>query len=1239
MNNIKKMLFAAATAAVTASMALAGGNLTKEEAHIYINAGHGSWGSNDRNMTTINHAIGDTTGFYESNTNLWKALKMGSTLEKWGVPKANIMYSRVKNGPYPTVAGAADAELYNRNLTEISEECNAFNTDYFLSIHSDAATEGSATNLSLLIYNGYTVPAADDENMWEGSRSLEYQKTSRAMAETLWPILESNGIDVFSSTAQRIVGDLTFYYHLNSPADNVNGYAGYLGVLRRNTCDGFLAEGYCHTYQPARHRALNPDYCGQEGVRYARGVAAWFGWETESTGYIMGSVKDLHEVFSHQYYHPNTSSMDIWKPINYATVTLYKGGVKIAEYTTDREYNGVFVFENLEPGDDYTIDAVAPGYKSLWALNEEYGRDNATWTVTAGETTYPIIQLEAEGYEANPTYNYPAPIQDKWLEVASSYEMRQDFVKKPVDVLAGKTIRREVVKGDSAYVLAIDEEQKPHIYCLDACTQSMLFEISTTGIGNADDENELMPISDIAFTSDSILVACNLVKTSFNPTGVLRFYTWKRDDKTLQPVGDPMEWFTSSDNYTSGNFNNAITGQSIAVNGRYEKCLIAVTAETAGASGEVRIPLFTISRKGLVGTIRNQDKALFTKALLGDDYQLTTSPYGDSNFVIDGSLTTPQEFAAGADVSAPVYGSKLSAEVMPASQNGYTFFKYAKRTLLVVPTANGEGAASGVALYDVTDGLDAAKFIPTTNTTLEAAAAGYVRAYSGVNNADISLYLNTDGAVTRFTTEGVEQTDYMGVYAYGLNVVKNEDCYTFSFDVNDDCLEGARIIFTDAASGEYVGETVFDSVKAGHNDVTLFAEDLSGAEGQELAWAVEVASNNVTTFRNLLPRESYTLNRAYATVDVSPASPSFGKTFVSNYNGGSKPDNGIIIYDQNFNRENETVLANGAFGTNGCIGISPDGYVFVTDATEANAGLWCSADNTDYASFNQFFEGTAASGVVTNGGVEVAGVAGSVAFVGEGASLKMLSLMKNSSKKYQINIYDLGAVNTEMIPAGWGIAPSKTLALPSAMIADAQIAPVEQGVWVCANISLQTNSETAPTLCFVDYNGNVTFNSGELKNKSLLDGAAGSGFAVSRDGKMLAVNDGYGVFQFFAVTFEDTTPTLTPLYSFKHDIGVSAKRIQDGDYVEQMAFDYAGNLVASGHYLGVFAVPTIDNRSVTPATTTVISKGSGVEGTIADVDPNAPVEYFNLQGIRVQNPEKGVYIKRQGRHAEKVLIP
>lgn len=37
-------------------------------------------------------------------------------------------------------------------------------------------------------------------------------------------------------------------------------------------------------------------------------------------------------------------------------------------------------------------------------------------------------------------------------------------------------------------------------------------------------------------------------------------------------------------------------------------------------------------------------------------------------------------------------------------------------------------------------------------------------------------------------------------------------------------------------------------------------------------------------------------------------------------------------------------------------------------------------------------------------------------------------------------------------------------------------------------------------------------------------------------------------------------------------------------------------------------------------------------------DDNAPVEYFNLQGIRVDNPTSGLYIRRQGNRVEKILV-
>ena len=47
--------------------------------------------------------------------------------------------------------------------------------------------------------------------------------------------------------------------------------------------------------------------------------------------------------------------------------------------------------------------------------------------------------------------------------------------------------------------------------------------------------------------------------------------------------------------------------------------------------------------------------------------------------------------------------------------------------------------------------------------------------------------------------------------------------------------------------------------------------------------------------------------------------------------------------------------------------------------------------------------------------------------------------------------------------------------------------------------------------------------------------------------------------------------------------------------------------------------------------------GAGVQGVAVD-DANAPVEYFNLQGVRVANPENGLYIRRQGNKKSRKII-
>ena len=370
--------------------------MTASATKVYINPGHGSWGSNCRPMATINYAAGDTLGFFESNTNLWKAFMLETKLKAAGF---DVKMSR-------RASGGSGTNEYNKALSTIVSETNNYGADYFLSIHSNAGpdgSDGSFANYPVLIYRGTT-----------GSPTIKNSdKMAKASAARLYDIFyttpkNKNGgggpepTTYYSPSNPRIVGDYSFY-----------GY--HLGVLGTNNCPGFLSEGYFHTYSPARHRALNPDWCREEGIRYYRGIMDYFGKAKENVGYILGYVRSKTEKFSHTHYIPYPSSNDIYKPINGAKVVLRNDQGEVIKcncypyvkrmlknqdyYTTDHNYNGVFMFENLAPG-KYTVSVHATGYKDYIG----------TVTVTADKTTYPEIFLE-KGQGTDPNIN----VDIKWV--------------------------------------------------------------------------------------------------------------------------------------------------------------------------------------------------------------------------------------------------------------------------------------------------------------------------------------------------------------------------------------------------------------------------------------------------------------------------------------------------------------------------------------------------------------------------------------------------------------------------------------------------------------------------------------------------------------------------------------------------------------------------------------------------------------------------------------------------------
>ena len=89
-----------------------------------------------------------------------------------------------------------------------------------------------------------------------------------------------------------------------------------------------------------------------------------------------------------------------------------------------------------------------------------------------------------------------------------------------------------------------------------------------------------------------------------------------------------------------------------------------------------------------------------------------------------------------------------------------------------------------------------------------------------------------------------------------------------------------------------------------------------------------------------------------------------------------------------------------------------------------------------------------------------------------------------------------------------------------------------------------------------------------------------------------------------------------------------------GDVELNLRNNYTLESVPAGTY-DITLVVTVYNSEPSLYVTN-FTASAGLDSVMVDAD--APVEYFNLQGIRVENPENGVFIRRQGTTVTKVVM-
>ncbi len=366
---MKKVLLVFAM--VVASFAIFAQGKTK----IYINPGHGGYDSDDRPQALYPFSSGDTLHFWESSSNLDKGLILYHMLDSLnqipGEDGWEFMISRTLNRTKD-----------DRALDEIVEESNAFNSNFMLSIHSNA---GNPANYPLMLYSG--VDEGDNLNGYSHKVTEVNNAEGRAVSQLIGDNIRNLSLVPWTNKMQ-LRGDKTF-------ARDVMKWSNGYGVLRWLETPGLISEGRMHDYAPETYRLMNHEYRWLESWHFLHAFVNYYKGRTLKTGNIAGDVRDrfisieeapafkpILDGGQGKYYRQGTR--DAFYPLNGSDVVLLQNGDTLRTYKTDEYFNGFWLFGNLEPG-TYQVAISKKGYHT----------QTQDIVVVANETTYVTYDMQA----------------------------------------------------------------------------------------------------------------------------------------------------------------------------------------------------------------------------------------------------------------------------------------------------------------------------------------------------------------------------------------------------------------------------------------------------------------------------------------------------------------------------------------------------------------------------------------------------------------------------------------------------------------------------------------------------------------------------------------------------------------------------------------------------------------------------------------------------------------------------
>jgi len=538
-------------------------------------------------------------------------------------------------------------------------------------------------------------------------------------------------------------------------------------------------------------------------------------------------------------------------------------------------------------------------------------------------------------------------------------------------------------------------------------------------------------------------------------------------------------------------------------------------------------------------------------------------------------------------VAEDLTGKQLT--IMPqgtvGTVNGASFVRYADHAYMVNPT----NSANQYQLVDVTNGIANAK-----------AASDMYPATVPTEAVNVQTTAWVDGYTIHVLTlaEGYGMQHYQTLTSPVANIFASEVDYdgkNFTFRLNEDATD---VTITIEKNNEIVASQSVGALKKGANKVanpfgkTAFDYYSITATARPVAFISKI-SNDDEIFQFYAPRG--------VAVDKTPASPYFGRVYVSNSVGGQCVEGtatsyrnstmGVFVLSSDF----QDITNQGANAWHGNVewgenntgtnyqwslarpSVAPNGDLFVTSTSYGSAGIYIMDASKPANDFLPLFDGkrSKATGQVKSGKNVVTNPIMHCYVTGLGKKEVLYTYDRdNSMGTVYSNIMQYNIGELDSLP--WKQSPTATI------YKDMDYGYMENG---CGQIAsdqhggffmsqYRYNSSAAkPALIHVNKNGEVDFN---IANNGI-DAAQQGGMAVSADGSVVALGTELGQVKIWDVEYDASgAPTLTEKYVLDWGAGAGVSMGID--------FDAAGNLYVvsnSNERLMVFALPNTNNSYTT----------------------------------------------------------